>query len=104
VWFLLLCSTWILFVLNTLQHMPATDLQDLLLVAVNLKQSQPVQRILQHMQQHKLLLYADSSCTSDNSSSSSVQLVEHMITTALARGHWEVAPIRQQHSSWGCRQ
>jgi hypothetical protein len=38
------------------------------------------------MQRHKQLLYAGSS-------SSSVQLVEHLITTALARGHWEAAPM-----------
>jgi hypothetical protein len=85
----------ILFVQRTLLQMPAIDLQDLLLVAVNLKHPQPLVRILQHMQQHKQLLYAgiaSSSCTFDNSSSS-VQLVEHLTTTALARAHWEAAPM-----------
>jgi hypothetical protein len=74
------------------QHITAKDLQDLLLVAANLKHPQPAKCILQQMQRHKQLLYVGSSCTSDNSSSScSVQLLGHVITTVLARGHWQVA-------------
>jgi hypothetical protein len=92
------CATLHLVVQSTLlQPITATDLRDLLLVAVNLKHPQPARRILQHMQQHQQLLYAGSSVTTDNStsnsssSSSSVQLVDHLITTAIARGRWEVA-------------
>jgi hypothetical protein len=74
------------------QQLSTAELQDLLLVAVNLERPEPAVHILKHMHKHKQLLYASSDCSSDNSSSS-VQLVEQLIATAIIREHWKVAPL-----------
>jgi hypothetical protein len=70
------------------QQLPDTDWQDLLLIAVNLKNPVPALHILSHVRRCKQLLY-----TSSSSSSDTVQLVEHLITTAIARGHWAMALV-----------
>jgi hypothetical protein len=74
------------------QQLSTAELHDLLLVAVNLERPEPAVHILKHMHKHKQLLYASSDCMSDNSSSS-VQLVEQLIATAIIREHWKVAPL-----------
>jgi ferritin-like metal-binding protein YciE len=67
------------------QQLSTAELQHLLLVAVNLeRRPRPALLILKHMVKHRQLLY--------DSSSSSVQLVEQLITTAVIREHWNVAP------------
>jgi hypothetical protein len=91
--FLILCAASHLLLQRPLPSpISATDLQDLLLVAVNLSNPESGRRLLSHMESQKQLLYADSSDTSDHSTStsssmSSVQLLEHLLTTAIVRGH-----------------
>jgi hypothetical protein len=80
------------------EQLTAAELQDLLLIAVNLPHAQPAATILRFDDQHQLLLHATgndaSNSTSDGSSSSNtVQLVEHLITTAIIRGHWRIAAL-----------
>jgi hypothetical protein len=81
-------------------QMTRAELQDLLLVAVNLQLEALPQYILAQDSEHKTLLHAsaaagpcsDSSSSSSSSSSSPSQLVEQLITTAVVRGHTDLAP------------
>jgi hypothetical protein len=65
------------------EQLSTAELQDLLLVAVNLQQPLPAQHLIVHSWQHKQLLWSSSDGALDNCSSSRVQLVEQLITTAL---------------------
>jgi hypothetical protein len=83
-----------------LGQLTPTELQNLLLVAVNMVEMRPAAVILGHDRQHKRLLYASQDLaepdaadhvSNSNTSSSIGQLVEHLITTAVIRGHTAVA-------------
>jgi hypothetical protein len=81
------------------------ELRDMLLIAVNMPHPEPAEAILLFdKQQHKQLLYASGSNTSNSTSSSggssssssgssTAQLVEQLITTAVIRRHWRLAPL-----------
>jgi hypothetical protein len=76
-----------------------SELRDMLLIAVNMPHPRPADALLYFdEQEHKQLLHASSSNTFNSSScgstssSDAAQLVQQLITTAITRRHWDLAP------------